>query len=43
MERFQLSAIDIGIMLLYGVLIIAYGLYHASARVQKSIFLPEGT
>lgn len=39
MERFQLSAIDIGIMLLYGVLIIAYGLYHAKRKSSEEYFL----
>lgn len=39
MERFQLSALDIGIMLLYAVLIIAYGLYHAKRKNSEEYFL----
>ena len=39
MEQFQLSALDIGIMLLYAVLIIAYGLYHAKRKNSEEYFL----
>ena len=39
MEQFQLSALDIGIMLLYAVLIIAYGLYHAKRKNSEAYFL----
>ncbi len=39
MEAFQLSALDIGIMLLYAVLIIAYGLYHAIREDSEDYFL----
>ncbi len=39
MEQFQLSALDIGIMLLYAVLIIAYGLYHAKRKTSEEYFL----
>ncbi|GJM33294.1 MAG: sodium/glucose cotransporter 2 [Saprospiraceae bacterium] len=39
METFQLNAIDIGIMITYGVLIIAYGLYHAKRKNSEEYFL----
>ncbi len=39
MEQFRLSALDIGIMLLYAVLIIAYGLYHAKRKNSEEYFL----
>ncbi len=39
METFQLSAIDIGIMIAYAVLIIAYGLYHAKRKSSEEYFL----
>ena len=39
MEKFQLSSIDIGIMVLYAVLIIAYGLYHAKRKNSEEYFL----
>ena len=39
MENFTLSSIDIGIMILYGVLIIAYGLYHAKRKNSEEYFL----
>lgn len=39
MEQFQLSYIDIGIMIMYGVLIIGYGLYHAKRESSEEYFL----
>jgi len=39
MESFQFSVIDIGIMVLYGVLIIAYGLYHGKRSSSEDYFL----
>ncbi|MEM1322878.1 MAG: sodium:solute symporter [Bacteroidota bacterium] len=39
MPEFSLSTIDIGIMLLYGVLIIGYGLYHAKRNSSEEYFL----
>jgi len=39
MEKFTLSALDIGIMILYAVLIIAYGLYHAKRKDSEEYFL----
>ncbi len=39
MEQFQLSYIDIGIMVMYGVLIIGYGLYHAKRDSSEEYFL----
>lgn len=39
MESFQLGALDIGIMLLYAVLIIGYGLYHAKRKNSEDYFL----
>lgn len=39
MEQFQLSYIDIGIMIMYGVLIIGYGLYHAKRDSSEEYFL----
>ncbi len=39
MEKFELSIVDISIMVLYGVLIIAYGLYHAKRKNSEEYFL----
>jgi len=39
MEQFQLSNLDIGIMIAYGVLIIAYGLYHSKRGSSEEYFL----
>lgn len=39
MKGFDLTNIDIGIMLLYGVLIIGYGLYHAKRDSSEDYFL----
>ncbi len=39
MSGFNLSGIDIAIMLLYGVLIIGYGLYHAKRGSSEEYFL----
>ena len=39
MTDFSLSAIDIGIMIAYGVLIILYGLYHAKRKNSEEYFL----
>ena len=39
MESFQLSPIDIGIMVGYALLIIAYGLYHAKRNSSEEYFL----
>ncbi len=39
MEQFQLSYIDIGIMIMYGILIIGYGLYHAKRESSEEYFL----
>lgn len=39
MESLQLSAIDIGIMILYAVLIIAYGLHHGKRKSSEDYFL----
>ena len=39
MNNFQLGALDIGIMILYAVLIIAYGLYHAKRNSSEEYFL----
>lgn len=39
MEQFQLSNIDMGIMIAYGVLIIAYGLYHSKRGSSEEYFL----
>jgi SSS family solute:Na+ symporter len=39
MESFSLSTLDIGIMVLYAVLIILYGLYHAKRKNSEEYFL----
>ena len=39
MESFELSPIDIGIMLVYAVFIIGYGLYHAKRSSSEDYFL----
>lgn len=39
MEQLSLSALDIGIMIVYAVLIIAYGLYHAKRKNSEEYFL----
>jgi SSS family solute:Na+ symporter len=39
MDSFSLSALDIGIMIIYAVLIIAYGLYHAKRKNSEEYFL----
>ena len=39
MNSFQLSSLDIGIMIAYAVLIIAYGLYHAKRNSSEEYFL----
>ena len=39
MEQFQLSGLDIGIMVGYAVLIIGYGLYHAKRKNSEDYFL----
>jgi len=39
MDTVQLSGLDIGIMIAYGVLIIAYGLYHAKRKNSEEYFL----
>ena len=39
MDSFSLSGLDIGIMILYAVLIIAYGLYHAKRKNSEEYFL----
>ena len=39
MTNFSLSTVDIGIMLLYGVFIIGYGLYHAKWETSEEYFL----
>ena len=39
MDSFQLSTLDIGIMIVYAVLIIAYGLYHAKRDSSEEYFL----
>ena len=39
MEAFQLTTLDISIMLLYAVFIIAYGLYHAKRNSSEEYFL----
>jgi SSS family solute:Na+ symporter len=39
MNSFELSSIDIGIMLLYAVFIIGYGLYHAKRSDSEDYFL----
>jgi len=36
---FKLSSLDIGIMIAYGVIIIAYGLYHAKRKTSEEYFL----
>ena len=39
MDQFQLSTIDVVIMVLYAVLIIGYGLYHAKRKNSEDYFL----
>lgn len=39
MEKFSLSTLDISIMILYAVLIILYGLYHAKRKNSEEYFL----
>lgn len=39
MESFNLSPVDIGIMIGYAILIIAYGLYHAKRKNSEEYFL----
>ena len=39
MEAFKLSALDISIMIIYAVLIIGYGLYHAKRKNSEEYFL----
>lgn len=39
MNSFNLSTVDIAIMLLYGVIIIGYGLYHAKRKNSEDYFL----
>lgn len=39
MEKFSLSNLDIGIMITYAVLIIAYGLYHSKRKSSEEYFL----
>lgn len=39
MEKFQLSFLDLSIMVLYAVLIILYGLYHAKRKSSEDYFL----
>ena len=39
MRSFELTGLDIGIMLAYAVLIIAYGLYHAKRKNSEEYFL----
>lgn len=39
MEHFQLSTLDISIMVLYAILIIAYGLYHGKRKSSEEYFL----
>ena len=39
MEKLSLSSIDVGIMIIYALLIIAYGLYHAKRNSSEEYFL----
>ena len=39
MKAFTLSGLDIAIMIVYAVLIIAYGLYHAKRKNSEEYFL----